>query len=114
MELTWGLLALLLAAAAGIAFWQDALASRERANDAARETCTATGSSLLDGTVAFQSLRVVRGRDGRPALERTYVFDYSPDGVARLQGFVVVSGGRVESIGLQRTDAPYPPPAGRE
>jgi hypothetical protein len=29
------------------------------------------------------------------------VFDYSPDGESRRQGFVVVQGRRVESIGLQ-------------
>jgi hypothetical protein len=113
VELTWGMLFLLLVAAAGVAFWQDTLAARERANEAARETCTATGSSLLDGTVAFQSLRVVRGREGRPALERTYVFDYSPDGVTRLQGFVVVCSGRIESIGLE-PGAHYRPPAAGE
>jgi len=101
VELTWGLLLLLVAGTAFAVFWHNALGSRERANDAARETCTVTGGILLDGTVVFRSLRVVRGDEGRPALERTYVFDYSPDGHSRRQGFVVVQGQRVESIGLQ-------------
>ena len=101
MELTWSLLFLLMACTAFAVFWHDALGARERANDAARETCVATGGILLDGTVAFRSLRVVRGDEGRPAFERTYVFDYSPDGESRRQGFVVVQGRRVESIGLQ-------------
>ena len=47
------------------------------------------------------SMRFVRGEGGRPALERTYLFDYSDDGVTRRQGFVVVCGRRVESVGLQ-------------
>jgi hypothetical protein len=51
--------------------------------------------------VSFHRLRVVRGDDGRPALERTYLFDYSEDGVTRRQGFVVVCARRVESVGLQ-------------
>ena len=101
MELSWSLLLALLAAAAFAAFWHDTLGARECANDAARETCTATGAALLDGTVAFSRLRVVRGQGGRPVLERTYLFDYSTDGTTRRQGFVVVSGGRVDSIGLE-------------
>jgi hypothetical protein len=100
VELSWGLLLGLLAAAAFAAFWSDTLGARECANDAARETCTATGAALLDGTVAFNRLRLVRGPEGRPILERTYLFDYTTDGTTRRQGFVVVSGGRVDSIGL--------------
>jgi len=101
VDLSWGLLLALLAAAAFAAFWHDTLGARERANDAARETCTTTGAALLDGTVAFSRLRIARGLDGRPVLERTYLFDYSTDGVTRRQGFVVVAGRHVESIGLE-------------
>lgn len=101
MELTWGLLLLLIVATGCGAFWHTALGARDRANEAARETCVATGAALLEGTVSFSSLRVVRGDDGRPTFERTYLFDYSTDGVTRRQGFVVVCGRRVASIGLQ-------------
>jgi hypothetical protein len=101
VELSWGLLLLLIALLVAVAVWHDSLGAREAANSAARETCTATGAALLDGTVAFRSLRVVRGDDGRPQLERTYLFEYSTDGATRHQGFVIVSGRRVESIGLQ-------------
>jgi hypothetical protein len=101
VELSWGLLLGLLVAAGAVAFWLDALAARERANDAAKDTCTSTGAALLDGTVAFARLRIVRGYDGSPTLERTYLFDYSTDGVTRRQGFVVVTGGRVDGVGLQ-------------
>jgi hypothetical protein len=101
VQLTWSML-LLVAAMGGFAlFWHDSLGARDRANDAARETCSATGAALLEGTVSFHRLRVVRGDDGRPALERTYLFDYSNDGVTRRQGFVVVCRRRVESVGLQ-------------
>jgi len=101
VELSWGLLLLLIAIFGAAAFWHDTLGARESANDAARETCAATGAALLDGTVAFRSLRIVRGDAGRPQIERTYLFDYSTDGVSRRQGFVVVCGRRIESIGLQ-------------
>ena len=100
MELTWSLLLALIAFALLAVFWQDALGTRERANDAARETCISTGAALLDGTVVFRSLRVVRGMGGRLAFERTYVFDYTLDGQTRRQGFIVMFGRRVDSIGL--------------
>jgi hypothetical protein len=101
MQLSWGLLLLVLAMAGFALFWHDTLGARDRANVAARETCEAIGAALLDGTVSFHRLRIVRGDAGRPALERTYLFDYSNDGITRRQGFVVVSGRRVESVGLQ-------------
>ena len=101
MELSWQTLLLLLVLLSVVAFWHSTLAAREAANIAASETCTVTGATLLDGTVAFRSLRVVRGEAGRPQFERTYLFDYSTDGTTRRQGFVVVTGRHVETIGLQ-------------
>ncbi|MGI9245883.1 MAG: DUF3301 domain-containing protein [Steroidobacteraceae bacterium] len=101
MELSWSLLLFTVLLGALALFWHAALGARDLANAVARETCASTGAALLDGTVAFRSMRVVRGDAGRPALERTYLFDYSHDGVTVRQGFVVVSGRRVESIGLQ-------------
>ncbi len=99
MELSWPLL-LLLAVMIGTAwFWHDSLAARENANAAALETCVGTGASLLDGTVAFRRLEAVRA-GGPVQLRRTYVFDYTRDGVTRQQGFVVLTGRSVESVGL--------------
>ena len=101
MELSWAMLLLLIVILATIAFWHNSLGAREAANGAAQDTCAATSAALLNGTVAFHSMRVVRGDGGQPQLERTYLFDYSTDGATRRQGFVIVSGRRVESIGLQ-------------
>ena len=56
MQLSWGLLMLLLLAAAAVWFWQDSLAARESANAAAKEACTRLGLQFLDGTVAFARL----------------------------------------------------------
>jgi hypothetical protein len=100
MELSWGLLLLLLALIGTGWFWHDTLGARERANEVALETCRSIGASLLDGTVAFRSLRVVRPGGGAVIFERTYLFDYSLDGVTRQQGFLVMTGQRVESVGL--------------
>lgn len=101
MELSFGLLFLLIAAAAVAWFWQDSLAARERANEEAFDTCRAIGAALLNGTVSFQSIRVVRPYGGALALERTYVFEYTLDGATVLRGFLVMTGQRVETMGLQ-------------
>ncbi len=101
MELSWGGLTLLAALCAVAWFWLDSLGAREHANEVALETCRSTGASLLDGTVAFRSLRPVRPAGGGLRLDRTYVFDYSLDGVTRRQGFVVLTGREVDCIGLE-------------
>lgn len=100
MELSWTLFGLLVALLAGAWYWHDSLGARERANDAALETCRGTGAALLDGTVAFRALRLVRIAGGTLQFQRTYVFDYTRDGYTREQGFVVLTGHRVDSIGL--------------
>ncbi len=97
------LVTLILAAAAVAGFykiWQSALDARETANRIAKETCSRAVVQLLDGTVAFSGFRWQRDRDGRRRLLRTYTFDYSGDGIARAQGFVVLSRGRLEAVGL--------------
>ena len=100
MELSWTLLGLLVLLVAVAWYWHDSLGARERANDAAFETCRGTGASLLDGTVAFRGIRAVRDRGGPFRLRRTYVFDYTRDGYTRQQGFVVLTGHSVDSVGL--------------
>jgi hypothetical protein len=86
-----------------LAFWQSAMAAREVANRAARGACERDHAQLLDGTVAFQRLRLARGTAGRMTFRRTYVFDYSDDGESRRQGFVILLGRRVEIVGLGPT-----------
>ena len=100
MELSWTLLGLLAAMLAGAWYWHDSLGARERANDVAFETCSSAGASLLDGTVAFRRLRPVRTEGGSLRLRRTYVFDYTRDGNTRQQGFVILTGRSVDSVGL--------------
>src|SRR6185503_14259614 len=103
MQLSWGLLMLLLLAAAAVWFWQDSLAARENANAAAKEACTRLGLQFLDGTVAFARLALVRV-NGWLQLRRTYVFDYTATSIERRQGFVLLTGRRVESIGYAPGD----------
>ena len=104
--LSWGLLAGVLIGAGTAWFWHDSLGVRERANRAAMEACEELRLQFLDGTVAFARLWPVRGYGGRLTLRRTYVFDYTADSVARRQGFVVLLGTKVESVGFANDPTP--------
>jgi hypothetical protein len=42
----------------------------------------------------------VRDASGRLTLRRSYVFDYTSDGVTRQQGFVILRGRDLEAVGL--------------
>jgi len=112
MELGWGTLVLIVLAAAAVWFLQDSLAVRERANAAAMEACQRLSLKLLDGTVAFARLAFVR-EQGQLGIRRTYVFDYTANSIERRQGFVILFGRRVESVGYapgeeRRTQPPAP------
>ena len=96
------LLLVLLAAvlAAGYKIWQVSLDAREAANRIARETCSRAVVQFLDDTVAFAGFRLRRDPRGKRRLLRTYTFDYTNDGFQRSQGFVVLEGRRLQSVGL--------------
>lgn len=80
--------------------WHSALDAREAANRIAREACSRAVVQFLDETVAFAGFRWRRDASGRRRLLRTYTFDYTNDGFERAQGFIVLSGARLEAVGL--------------
>ena len=80
--------------------WYANMAAREQANRAAREACARLQLVMLDGTVAITRAWPRRDRTGRLRLERSYGFEYTDDGHRRLQGFVVMLGTEVVSVGL--------------
>jgi hypothetical protein len=88
--------------AAAYKVWQVALDAREAANRIARETCSRAVVQFLDDTVAFAGFRLKRDSFGRYQILRTYTFDYTNDGFERSQGFIVLAGRRLESVGLAR------------
>lgn len=92
----------LAAAILAIAYkiWHSALDARELANRIARDACSRAVVQFLDETVAFAGLRWARDSRGKRALLRTYTFDYTADGFERAQGFIVLAGLRLESVGL--------------
>jgi hypothetical protein len=99
MDPAWSALVFILIAAALGWFWHDSLAAKEGANAAAQEACERLGLQLLDGTVAFVRIGLTRSSGGHVTLRRTYVFDYTADSIERRQGFLVLAGRQVESVG---------------
>ncbi len=89
--------------AAAYRLWHTALEAREAANRIARDTCSRAVVQLLDGTVAFAGFRLGRDAGGRLKLLRTYTFDYTHDGFERAQGFIVMAGPHVQTVGLAGT-----------
>jgi hypothetical protein len=83
--------------------WRAHVEARGIAFAAAHEACADAGLQLLDGTVVFRSWRAARGGGWRIALYRTYLFDYSDDGASRRQGFVILRGREIDSVGLGPT-----------
>jgi len=98
-----GLLMLVVSAGIlGLAYkvWQLSMDARETANRIAKETCSRAVVQFLDDTVAFAGFRWRRDATGRRRLLRTYTFDYTSDGFERAQGFIVLAGAELQSVGL--------------
>ena len=94
------ILALLALAVAGWLFYE-ALRARESAIRVTREACKLHGLQLLDDTVQGVRLRLARDDEGVVRVRRSFVFDFSEDGVNRRAGSVVMLGGEVESMQLE-------------
>lgn len=94
-------LSLLVTVVLAVWLWADGMRARECATLAAKRTCAAEGLQFLDGTVAFQSLRVKRNAAGHLGLRRVYRFEFSESGNDRTPGAVVTLGGEIESVYLQ-------------
>jgi uncharacterized protein DUF3301 len=82
-------------------FWMDTLRARETALAAARRACEGEGLQLLDETVAVERLRPGRDDEGRLALRRDYVFEYSRDGADRHRGALTLLGREVTLLDLR-------------
>jgi hypothetical protein len=96
----WEILALLAIALAGWILYE-ALRAREAAIRVTRDACKQQGLQLLDDTVQGVRLRFARDGEGVVRVRRSFVFDFSEDGVNRRAGSVVMLGGEVESMQLE-------------
>lgn len=79
--------------------WQDSARAREAANQFATDVCRRRSLQLLDGTVALASLRPRLDKAGL-RIERTYVFDYTADEIARERGLILMVGHEITRIVL--------------
>ena len=89
-----------LAAAGALALLWTSLQAREAANAAMRAACRAEGLLFLDDTVALESMRPARDREGRMALRRVYGFEYSDTGDNRRKGSVTMLGSRILAVDM--------------
>jgi hypothetical protein len=94
------LIMLLLLGALGW-YWFDSLRALEIARKVGRHACDNARVQFLDDTVASAGLALVRDRSGRRVLRRTYRFEFSETGNSRLEGYLVLLGGRVESVTME-------------
>ncbi|HET9762670.1 MAG TPA: DUF3301 domain-containing protein [Casimicrobiaceae bacterium] len=83
------------------ALFLDSLRVREAAIGIAREACREQGLQFLDYTVQGTRVRLGRDAAGHARLRRTYLFDFSDDGVGRRTGSVVMLGSELESVELE-------------
>lgn len=93
------LVAVLLAG--GVFLWVDSLRARERAVAAGRAACGRYRVQLLDDTVSFARLALVRDEDGRLRLQRTYTFEFTETGDNRRHGAIVMLGGELQDLRLE-------------
>ena len=93
----WEALAIAVAVLA-VALFLDGLRVRESAIRIARQACREQGLQFLDDTVQGARTRLARDAAGHARLRRTYLFEFSDDGVGRRSGSVVMLGNAVESL----------------
>ncbi len=85
-------------------YWQNSMQSKIYAVQYARKECEKEGAQLLDQTVQRTRLSFSRDRNDQWRLWREYRFDYSIDGVNRLEGRLVILGYRLVRSALENVN----------
>jgi hypothetical protein len=85
-------------------YWHNSMQSKTYAVKYARKECEKEGVQLLDQTVQRLELSFSRDRDDQWRLWREYRFDYSIDGVNRLEGRLVILGYRLVRSALENVN----------
>lgn len=78
---------------------------RELAVEAVKQASRRDDFQLLDQTVQLSRISLSRNPEGRWRVWRQYRFDYSLDGVERLEGFVIMLGNRLQAVVVREPDA---------
>ena len=97
-------LALIFSIVILIWFWLTSMNCRGIALQTARISCANQGLQFLDGTVSLRKIRPYYLNADDLGFKRTYVFDYSSDGVSRHTGCVVLHNTRITSVVLTASD----------
>ncbi|MDQ6621814.1 MAG: DUF3301 domain-containing protein [Pseudomonadota bacterium] len=79
----------------------DALRAREAAIRTGKATCGQQGLQFLDDTVRGVRTRWARDSEGHVRWRRTFVFEFSEDGVNRRGGSITMLGDEVDSFELE-------------
>ncbi|MDH3527377.1 MAG: DUF3301 domain-containing protein [Gammaproteobacteria bacterium] len=79
-------------------FWLASLNCRDIAIRTGRASCAHQGLQFLDDTVSLRNLRPYYRNVDDLGIRRTYVFDYSGDGISRQTGCIVLHNTRVTSV----------------
>ena len=85
----------------GVVLVYDGLRVRETAIRIAKDACREHGLQFLDDTVQGARTRLARDAEGHTRFRRTYLFDFSDDGIGRRAGSVVMLGAQLESLQLE-------------
>ncbi len=97
----------LLAGGAALLYWLDTVKARERAVLLSKKACQDLRYQFLDDSVIRYKTRITRAGCGQLCLQRSYHFYFTTDGSRRWQGFVQLSGSRIQMLEL---DDLSPPP----
>jgi len=82
-------------------YWHNSMQSKTYAVKYARKECEKESAQLLDQTVQRTRLSFSRDKNDQWRVWREYRFDYSIDGVNRLEGRLVILGYRLVRSALQ-------------
>lgn len=91
----------LLALGGAVAWWLDAIRTKEIARQAGRQACDDAGVEFLDDTVVLTRLRLRRDSRGQLRIYREYRFEFASDGTRRYDGNMALLGKRVNGINLE-------------
>ena len=86
------LILLMIAGAAGYAFWNSSRAAAEAAARIGRNACKSANVQWLDQSVHAVAIRPCRLANGWLGFQRTFRFEYSRDGADRHTGRIVLRG----------------------
>jgi hypothetical protein len=92
---------LLLPLIAGIMYWWDTSAAKDRARVLAKQQCQQQDLQLLDDTVALKKTRLRRNVSGHIVLLRQFSFEFSSDGEQRSQGELHLLGKQLTHVHLE-------------